>query len=87
MVKTNKKTIQLPLLIISAQTTLLSGLDWLQRLNEAIQIHNIKLDNTERIIMKLQNDFKALFYNNEVNKNLFLKIIPKDGAQKKQQKR
>ena len=43
------------------------GLDWMQRLkinlssnDEAIQIHNIKLDNMDKKITKLQNDFKDL---------------------------
>ena len=51
------------------------GLDWIQRLknnlssnNDAIQIHNTKLDNRERRIIKLQNDFKDLFYNNKERK-------------------
>ena len=63
--KTNKETIELPLLITKAQTTPLFGLDWMQRLeinlsanDDAIKVHNIKLDNTERSIIKLLNDFK-----------------------------
>ena len=38
--------------------------------NDAIQIHNIKLDNTERRIIKLHNDFKDLFYNKKDKKSL-----------------
>ena len=59
-VQTNKETNKLPLLFTKAQTAPLEGLDWMQRLkvnlssdNDAIQIHNIKLDNTERRIIKL----------------------------------
>ena len=74
--KTTEETIELPLLITKAQTAPLMGLDWMQRLkfnlssnNDAIQIHNIKLDNTDRRIRKLQNDFKNSFYNNKRDKN------------------
>ena len=69
------------------------GLDWMQRLkinlssnNEAIQIHNIKLDNMDKKIIKLENDFKDLFYNNKEIKNLSVKIQLKEGAQIIQQK-
>ena len=93
MVKTNKETMELPLLITKAQTAPLMGLDWMQQLkinrnsnNDAIQIHNINLDNTERKIIKLQNDFKDLFYNNKEIKNLSVKINLKTGAQIIQQK-
>ena len=93
MVKTNKETKELPLLITKAQTAPLMGLDWMQRLkinlnsnNDAIQIHNINLDNTERKIIKLLNDFKDLFYNNKEINNLSVKINLKTGAQKIQQK-
>ena len=65
MVKTNKEILELPLSITKAQTSPLMGLDWMQRLkiklnsdNDGIQIHNIKLDNTDKRIIKLQNDFK-----------------------------
>ena len=68
MVKTNKETMELPLLITKAQTAPVMGLDWMQRLkinlssnNDAIQIHNINLDTTERKIRILQNDFKDFF--------------------------
>ena len=93
MVKTNKETMELPLIVTKAQTAPLMGLDWMQRLkinlnsnNGAIQIHNIILDNTERKIIKLQNDFKDSFYNNKEIKNLSVKINLKTGAQIKQQK-
>ena len=88
MVKTNKETIELPLLITKAKTSPLMGLDWMQRLkpnlssnNEAIQIDKIKLDNMDKKIIKLQNDFKDLFYNNKEIKNLSVKVHLKDGAQ------
>ena len=78
MVKTNKEIMEQPLLITKAQTAPLMGLDWMQRLKinlspniDAIQIHYIKLDNTERRIIKLQNHFKDFFYNKkEINKSL-----------------
>ena len=93
LVKTNKMTIELPLLITKAKTSPLMGLDWMQRLkinlssnNEAIQIHNIKLDNMDKKIIKLQNDLKQFFYNNKEIKNLSVKIQLKEGAQIMQQK-
>ena len=93
MVKTNKKTMELPLISTEAQTAALMGLDWMQRLknnlssnSDAIQLHNINLDNTESKIIKLQNDFKDLFYNNKEIKNLSVKINLKVGAQILQQK-
>ena len=70
------------------------GLDWMQRLkinlssnNEAIQIHNKKLDNMDKKMIKLHNDFKDLFNNNKEIKNLSVKIQLKEGAQIIQQKR
>ena len=55
MVKTNKETMELPLLITKAQTAPLMGLDWMQQLKinlssniDAIQIHNMNLDSTEK---------------------------------------
>ena len=54
--------------------------------NDAIEIHNIKLDNTGRRKMKLQNDFKDLFYNTKKMKHLSVKINLKPGAQIKQRK-
>ena len=93
MVKTNKETMELPLLSTKAQIAPLLGLDWMQQLkinlssnNDAIQIHNIRSDNTERKIIKLQNDFKDLFYNNKEIRNLSVKINLKTGAQIIQQK-
>ena len=93
MVKTNKETMELPLLSTKARTAPLMGLDWMQRLkinlssnNDSIQIHNMKLDNTERKIIKLQNDFKDFFYNNKEIKNLSVKINSKTGAKIIQQK-
>ena len=93
LVKTNKETIELPLLITKAKTSPLMILDWMQRLqinlssnNEAIQIHNIKLDNMDKKIIKLQNDFNDLFYNNKEIKNLSVKVQLKEGAQIIQQK-
>ena len=63
--ETNKETIELALLITRAQTAPLMGLDQMQRLkinlssnNDAIQIHDMKLDNRERRIIKLQNKAK-----------------------------
>ena len=78
LVKTNKETIELPLLITKTKTSPLMGLDWMQRLkitlssnNEAIQIHFKKLDNMDKKMIKLQNDFQDLFYNNkEIKKPL-----------------
>ena len=50
MVKTNKETLKLSLLITRKATTPLMGLDWMQRLgihlntnNSIIQIHNIQM--------------------------------------------
>ena len=69
------------------------GLDWMQRLkinlssnNEAIQIQNLKLDNTDKKIIKLQNDFNDFFYNNKEIKNLSVKVQLREGAQIIQQK-
>ena len=69
MVRTNITTLQLRLLITKANITPLMGLDWLKRLGislnattGSIKIHNIKLDDTEKIL-KLKNEFKDLFYN------------------------
>ena len=91
--KPNKETIELPLLITKAQTTPLLGLDWMQRLeinlsanHDAIKVHNIKLDDTERSIIKLLNDFKDLLYNNKEITNLSVKVKLKPGAQIIQQK-
>ena len=63
-----QKTMEPPLLITKAQTAPLMGLDRMQRLklnlnsnNDAIQIHNINFDSTERKIIERQNDFKEIF--------------------------
>ena len=87
LLKTNKETIELPLLITKAKTSPLMGLDWMQRLkinlssnNEAIQIHNIKLDNMDKKIIKLQNDFKDLFYNNKDKEPLSQSTIERRGT-------
>ena len=70
--KTNNKTIELPLLITKATTSPLMGLNWVQRLgihintdNSEIKIRNIKMDNTGMKIAQLKNEFKDLFYNNK----------------------
>ena len=93
LVKTNKEAIELPLLIMKAKTSPLMGLDWMQRLkinlssnNGALQIHNFKLDNTDKRIIKLQNDFKDLFYNNKEINNLSVEVQLKEGAQTIRQK-
>ena len=85
--------IQLPLLITKANITPLMGLDWMNRLgislnttSEDIKIHNIKLDETEKKILKLKNEFKDLFYNNTDIKNLSVKINIKEDAKIIQQK-
>ena len=71
LVKTNNTTLQLPLLITKANITPLMGLDWMKRLGitlntitDDIKIQNIKMDETEKKILKLKNEFKDLFYNN-----------------------
>ena len=58
----------------------------LSSINEAIQIHNIKMDNMDKKIIKRQNDFKDLFYNNKEITNLSVKVQLKEGAQIIQQK-
>ena len=54
--KTNYTTLQQPLLITKANITPIIGLDWMKELGNAlntttdsIKIHNIKLDDTEKI--------------------------------------
>ena len=93
MVRTNNTTLQLPLLITKANITPLMGLDWMKRLeislnttNENIKIHNIRMDDTEKKILKLKNEFKDLFYNNTEIKNLSVKINLKEDANIIQQK-
>ena len=69
------------------------GLDWMNRLGialntttEDVKIHNIKLDETQKKILKLKNDFKDLFYINTEIKNLSVKINLKEDAKITQQK-
>ena len=92
-VKTNKTTLQLPLLITRANITPLLGLDWMKRLEitinsntEAIKIYHIKMDDNEKRILKLKNEFKDLFYNNTEIKDTVLKINLKENANIIQQK-
>ena len=61
------------------------GLDWMNRLgialnttSEDIKQHNIKLDETEKKIVKLKNEFKDLFYNHTEITNLSVKINLKE---------
>ena len=75
MVKTNKETMERRLLITKARTAPLMGLDRMQRLkinlssnNDAIKIHNINLDATERKITKLQQALEPLIKRNRSNK-------------------
>ena len=49
-------------------------------------MHNLKLDNADKKIRKLQNDFKDLFNNNKEIKNILAKVHLKEGAQITQQK-
>ena len=93
LVKTNSKTLQLPLLITKTNITPLMGLDWMKRLGitvntttDDIKIHNIKMDETEKKILKLKNEFKDLFYNNTEIKDLEVKIDLKEDAKIIQQK-
>ena len=92
-VKTNSTTLQLPLLITKANITPLMGLDWMKRLKitinsntEAIKIHNIRMDNNDKRILKLKNEFKDLFYNNTEIKDTIVKINLKENANIVQQK-
>ena len=75
LVKTNKETIELPLLITKAKTSPLMGLDWMQRLkinlssnNEAIQIHNIKLDNMDKKKNKTPERFQRFILQQQRDK-------------------
>ena len=93
LVKTNSTTLQLPLLITKANNTPLMGLDWMKWLRitlntttDDIKIHNIKLDEIEKKILKLKNEFKDLFYNNTELKDLEVKIDLKEDAKIIQQK-
>ena len=93
LVKTNSTTLQLPLLITKTNITPLMGLDWMKRLGitvntttDDIKTHNIKMDETEKKILKLKNEFKDLFYNNTEIKDLEVKIDLKEDAKIIQQK-
>ena len=86
-VKTNTTTLQRPLLITKANITPFMGLDWMKRLKitinsntEAIKIHNIKMDENEKRILKLKNEFKDLFYNNTEIKDTVVKTNLKENA-------
>ena len=92
-VKTNTTTLQLPLLKTKAKTTLFMGLDWIKRLKitinsntEAIKTHNIRMDENDKRILKLKNEFKDLFYNNTEIKDTIVKINLKGNANIIQQK-
>ena len=81
------------MLITRKTTTLLMGLDWMQRLgihlntnNSEIEIHNLQPGGFKEKIADLKNEFKELFYNNNEIKDLSVKINPKGGAQSIQQK-
>ena len=93
LVKSNSTTLQLPLLNTKANFTPLMELDWMKRLGitlntttDDIKIHNIKMDETEKKILKLKNEFKDLFYNKRKIKNLEVKIDLKEDAKITQQK-
>ena len=67
LVKTNSTTLQLPLLITKANITPLMGLDWMKRLGitlntttDDIKIHNTKMDETEKKILRLKNEFNIV---------------------------
>ena len=92
-VKTNTTTLQLPLLIKKANITQLMGLDWIKRLKrtiksntEAIKIHNKRMDENDKRILKLKNEFKDLYYNNTEIKDTVVKINLKENANIIQQK-
>ena len=93
LVKTNSTTLQLPPLITKANITLLMGLDWMKQLGitlntttNDIKIHNIKMHETEKKILKLKNEYKDLFYNNTEIKDLEVKLDLKEDAKITQQK-
>ena len=67
-VETNNTTIKLPLQITKETTSTLMGLDWMERLGinlntiySEIQIHDVKMDDTERKTVQLKHEFKDLF--------------------------
>ena len=49
--------------------------------NEAIKLHNIKLANTEKVIMKVQTDFKQIFLQQQGDQISLCQKNPKDGVQ------
>ena len=53
---------------------------------EAIKIHNIRMDENDKRILKLKNEFKDLFYNNTEIKDTVVKINLKENANIIQQK-
>ena len=70
------------------------GLDWMKWLKititsniEAIKIHNIRMDENDKRILKLKNEFEDLFYNNTEIKDTVVKINLKENANLIQQKR
>ena len=90
-VKTNITTLLQPLLLTKANITPLMGLNWMKRLKEtinsnaeAIKIHNIRMDENEKRILKLKNEFKDLFYNNTEKKDTVVKINLKEKTKQKQ---
>ena len=92
-VKTNTTTLQLTLLNTKANIAPLMGLDWMKRLKitinsntEAIRLHNIRMDENDKRILKLKNEFKDLFYNHTEIKDTIFKIILKENANIIQQK-
>ena len=93
MVKTNKETLKLSLLITMKTTTPLMGLDWMQRLgiplnsnNSEVQIHNIQPGGIKEKVADLKNEVEDSFYNNDGIKDLSVKINLEEGAQFIQQK-
>ena len=92
-VKINETTLQLPLLFTKANITPLMGLDWMKQLQitfsantEEIEFHNIRLDESETKNIKLENEFKDLFYNNNEIKDLVVKVSLKEDTNIIQQK-
>ena len=83
-VKTKTTSLQLPLLNTKANITPLMGLDWMKitinSSTEAVKIHNIRMDENEKEILKLKNEIKDLFYNNKEIKDMVVKINLKENA-------
>ena len=70
-VRNYNTTLQLPLPITKENITPVMGLDWMKRLERAlnatmgsIKIHITKLDDTEKKILKIKNEFRDLIYKN-----------------------